>query len=168
MGDTGYNSNRFKSLVHYVIHKCGHQENVGKTVLFKVLYFSDFDHYELFEKPLTGEEYVKLPHGPAPRHFEDAINSLKKDGKITEIAVDYKGKKQNKYFCNEQPQEIPFSGDEIQLIDRTIARLSSMNATQISAYSHGDMPWKSAKEKELLDYEMVFYRDETYSVREYD
>ena len=42
-----------------------------------------------------------------------------------------------------------------------------MNASQVSAYSHGDMPWKSAKEQEDLDYEMVFYRDELYTVREY-
>ncbi len=70
--DSGFNIEKFKQVLHYIIHQCGSLENVGKTVLFKILYFTDFDYYELYEEKLTGEPYRKLPLGPAPVHFEEA------------------------------------------------------------------------------------------------
>ncbi len=68
-----FNKKVFKQVLHYIIHKCGHLENVGKTVLYKILYFCDFDYYELNEESLTGESYVKFPRGPAPTHFSEII-----------------------------------------------------------------------------------------------
>lgn len=38
---------KLKVMIHYIIGCYGFQENVGRVVLFKLLYFSDFDHYEL-------------------------------------------------------------------------------------------------------------------------
>ena len=35
-------------------------------------------------------------------------------------------------------------------------------------YSHGDIPWRIAKDGEAINYEAVFYRDPKYSVRDYD
>lgn len=43
-----------------------------------------------------------------------------------------------------------------------------MNATQISDYSHGDMPWKVTEDYGPIDYAFVFYRDPEYTVRVYD
>ena len=61
--DSSLNSDKFKQVLHYVIHKTGSIENVGKTVLFKILYFTDFNYYEMFEEKLTGESYRKIPRG---------------------------------------------------------------------------------------------------------
>jgi len=76
---------KFKEVLHYIIGRCGHQDNVGRTVLYKLLYFSDFDFYELYEESITGETYRKLPIGPVPEHFEMALNELEKEGKISRI-----------------------------------------------------------------------------------
>ena len=79
MGDIGdiedieFNNEKFKQVLHYIIHQCGSLENVGKTVLYKILYFTDFDYYELYEEKLTGESYRKLPLGPAPVHTNNRI-----------------------------------------------------------------------------------------------
>lgn len=42
-----------------------------------------------------------------------------------------------------------------------------MSASQISEYSHRDVPWLTTDEMEPIDYETVFYRTTPYSVREY-
>jgi len=49
-----------------------------------------------------------------------------------------------------------------------IDRLGDLTATQISSLSHLDTPWVAAKEREVLEYEHVFYRPEETSVREYE
>jgi len=59
------------------------------------------------------------------------------------------------------------SKEEIRVIDRTIQRYAGLNATQISELSHLDMPWKATQEKDIIDYNLVFYRDELTSVRVY-
>ena len=45
-----FNKEKFKEMLHHIINECGYRPNVGKTVMFKLLYFSDFDFYELKEK----------------------------------------------------------------------------------------------------------------------
>ena len=77
---------------------------------------------------------------------------------------------QTKYLVN--PKEninlSGLSGTEIAHIDWELNRLADLTAAQISALSHKDTPWLVAKEKEIMDYEHVFYRPDETSVREYE
>lgn len=163
-----FNKGKFKNMLHYIIHKCGSNPNVGKTVLFKLLYFSDFNYFELYEKPLSNETYIRLPHGPAPTHFDIAVEELIKEEKIDVNPKPlYSNKLQYRYTSLREP-EMNFSSNELDVIDDVIGTLSRMNATQISEYSHGDMPWRAAEDYELMEYSFVFYRDPQYRVRKYD
>ncbi len=163
-----FNKEKFKNMLHYILHKCGSNPNVGKTVLYKLLYFSDFNYFELYEQPLTNEVYRRLPHGPAPTHFDIAIDELINEEKITVNPTPvYSNKLQYRYSSLKEP-EMEFSSDELNVIDDVIEKLSNMNATQISEYSHGDMPWRAAEDYGLMKYSFVFYRDPQYRVRTYD
>lgn len=166
-----FNEKKFGQVLHYIISKCGHQPNVGKTVLYKLLYFSDFDYYELHEKPLTGENYKKIKYGPAPIHFDETIQKLKKEKKIKPIKIKYKdwskGYPQHKFLTIQNPEINLLSGTELQIIDKVIEKLSTMGAEKISYYSHKDMPWEATKYGGIIKYGLVFYRDPAYSVREY-
>lgn len=158
---------KFEELLHYIIHKCGHLENIGKTTLYKLMYFCDFDYYELFETPLTGEEYIKLSHGPAPTHFDEVIADLKNKKFIKTESVDYHGCTQQKFLCISEPKLSSLSATEKEVADKVIAKLCNMNASQVSAYSHMDMPWQATQDGEIIDYHLVFYRDDVLSVRQY-
>jgi len=41
-----------------------------------------------------------------------------------------------------------------------------MNATEVSSYSHEDLPYKATADWDVIDYELVFYRDPAFSVKE--
>ena len=79
-----FNLEKFKQVLHYIISKTESSPNVGKKVLYKLLYFNDFNYYELNEVKMTGEKYSKLEHGPAPRHFDTVVTRLKEDMVIIE------------------------------------------------------------------------------------
>ena len=164
---TKFHEKKFTQVLHYIIHKCGAKENVGKTVLYKLLYFTDFDFYELNEVPLTGETYTKIKYGPAPLHFDEAIKSLKDDRKIQEFRTRYVYP-QKKYISLENPDISLLSGKEVELINNVTDKLSNMIATQISEFSHKDMPFVATKDGEKIDYELVFYRDSITSIRKYE
>jgi hypothetical protein len=158
---------KFKQVLHYIIHNCGCAPNVGKTVLFKILYFSDFDFYELFEEQLTGETYYKLPRGPAPGDFDRAIDELTREDKVQEIDSKFGGYDQKRYISSITPDVSLLSATELQHIENTIGKYSHMNATQISALSHADLPYIATIDNQPIKYELVFYRDPQMSVREY-
>lgn len=164
--DIQFNKEKFKQVLHYIISKVGTLDNVGKTVLYKMLYFSDFDYYELNEQSLTGEKYYKLINGPAPSGFGNVVNELEVEEKIKKVDTKYGPYTQIKFISLCKPDLNLLSANELQLIEKVINKLSSMTATQVSSYSHEDMPWKATKDKEEIDYELVFYRSPAFSVTE--
>ena len=68
--------NKFKNVLLYILERCAGKPNVGETVLYKLLYFSDFNYYELYEEHLTGAKYRKLPFGPVPQKLDIIINQM--------------------------------------------------------------------------------------------
>ena len=164
----GFNKEKFKQVLHYIIASCGHIENVGKTVLFKLPYFSDFNYYELYEEKLTGESYTHIPHGPAPRHFDEIILELMSECKISHFKTMYYGREQNKYVSLIEPTTDLLNQKELGVINDVLDKCSKMNATEISDLSHMDMPYKATKPGCEIDYDLVFYRDALTSVRNYD
>lgn len=52
------NVKKFKETLLYLLTRAGGKPNVGETVLCKLLYFIDFDHYEKYEERLVGADVV--------------------------------------------------------------------------------------------------------------
>lgn len=129
------------------------------------MYFSDFDYYELYEEPLTGETYIKLEKSPIPSHFDQNIKELELKGKIGHQDSLFFGKTQHKYYSLEEPDSHLLSEKEIAVMDNVIYKFSQVTARRISYYSHKDLPYMATEDNEKIDYELVFYRDSEFSVR---
>jgi molybdopterin/thiamine biosynthesis adenylyltransferase len=164
----GFDKEKFKQVLHYIIARCGDSDNVGRTVLYKLSYFLDFDYYELYEEKLTGELYRKIPRGPAPIHFEEVVRELEREGKITESESVYGNFPQFRYRSTKKPMTGNLAARELKVIEDVIKKYSCKNATEISEISHRDMPYKATRNSDIIDYELVFYRDGSTSVRDYD
>ncbi|MBZ2166634.1 Panacea domain-containing protein [Methanobacterium spitsbergense] len=163
-----FNKEKFKAVLHFIINECGHKQNFGRTVLYKLLYFSDFDFYEINENKMTGESYRKIENGPAPVHFQSNKNELINEGKIKEFEEVYPYYTQFKYDSLETPSLSLLSEKEIGVIKEVINRCSDMQAGEISNYSHEDVPYIVTGNKKIIDYDFVFYRHKKFSVREYE
>nr|NQU89299.1 DUF4065 domain-containing protein [Bacteroidota bacterium] len=159
---------KFKDLLLYILEKCAGKPNVGETVLYKLLYFSDFNYYELYEGHLSGAEYRKLPYGPVPQKLDVIINQMIEGNQLKRIRVDYHGYPQTRYLPLVKPDLSGINANEKDVVDKVIDLYSDWSASAISDYSHKDMPWLASKDGEIIDYELVFYREAPYSVRNYD
>jgi transcriptional regulator with XRE-family HTH domain len=162
------NIKKFKQVFLYILEKVGAKPNVGMTVLYKLLYFIDFDYYEKYEKQLMGLTYFKNTHGPAPRNFAKFIKEMTEQGELVEVNSKYFTHEQKKFLPRKEPDLSLLNGRELEMIDDVLRRYSDKSAIQLSEMSHRDMPWKAAKSGENLEYEHAFYRSEEFSVREYD
>ena len=162
---------KMKQLIHYIINTCHCKDNFGKTVLFKLLYFSDFDFFEVNEKSITNETYLKYPKGPVPAHFEELKDELVNEKVIKEYEEPvFYGSQYMKYtyISLKNPKTDLLSDDEKTTINNVIEKLSHMNANSISQYSHDDIPWRATEDYEPLEYELVFYRNSPYSMIPHD
>jgi uncharacterized phage-associated protein len=53
-----------------------HTKNVGRTKLFKLLYFWDFIYFKNYGMSVTGYDYYTYPFGPVPKElYDDIINN---------------------------------------------------------------------------------------------
>jgi len=159
---------KFKQVLLYILEHCAGKPNVGETVLYKLLYFSDFNYYELYEEQLTGANYRKLPYGPVPQKLDQIIEQMRMDGQLERIKTNYHGFSQTRYFPLVKADLRTFKASEKEVIDRVIEQMSDWSASAISDYSHKDIPWLATKEGEEINYELAFYREAPFSVRNYD
>lgn len=162
------NLQKFKEVLIYILNRVGAKPNIGETVIYKLLYFIDFDYYERYEEQLIGATYLKNRFGPTPLEFRTIVDKMMAKGEIIEIKAKYFEYPRRKYLPLRRPDLGILKGNEVEVIDDVLDRLSDMNARQITDYSHNDVPWLTAEEGKTIEYESVFYRTPAYSVREYD
>ena len=161
------NLDNFKEVLLYILGKVGSKPNIGETVIYKLLYFIDFDYYEKHEEQLIGATYIKNTYGPTPIEFRKIVDTMIEKKEIVRVANEYFAFPQTKYLPLRKPDLSRLKATEKELIDDVLCRLSDLNASQISEYSHNDVPWMTAEDGKAIEYESVFYRTSPYSVREY-
>lgn len=161
------NVEKFKNVLLYILEQCAGKPNVGETVLNKLLYFSDFNYYEMYEEHLTGANYRKLPYGPVPQKLDTIIGQMMEKCMIQRIKTQYFNKLQIRYIPLVKADLTELKASEKEVIDKVIEQLSDLSAAAISNYSHKDMPWLASKEGEEINYELAFYREAPFSVRNY-
>ncbi|MBU4269104.1 MAG: DUF4065 domain-containing protein [Acidobacteria bacterium] len=161
------NLDKFKEVLLYILGRVGSLPNIGETVLYKLLYFIDFDYYEMYEEQLIGASYQKNHHGPTPMEFKKIVDRMIKEQEIEKVKSEYFNFPQTKYLPRRPADLAKLKANEINMIEKVLCRFSDWNAAKISEYSHNDIPWMTTESGKIIPYEAVFYRTAPYSVRQY-
>jgi transcriptional regulator with XRE-family HTH domain len=162
------NVQKFREVLLHVLSRVGSRPHVGETVIYKLLYFIDFDYYEKYEEQLVGATYIRNTYGPTPVEFRDIVKQMQSDGDLEMVKSEHFNYPQRKYLPRRKPDLSVLSGRELELIEDVLRRLGDRNAADISAWSHGDVPWLGTKQGNPIPYEAVFYRRPQYSQRDYE
>ena len=150
---------KLENILLYVLGKVGAKPNMGETVLYKILYFIDFDYYERFGRSITGMQYYRNHYGPTPgAGFRDITKAMIEAGELTIIQTKFHDRIQKKYIAGTEANLQVFNGQEIRHIDDVLSRLSNKTATEISDYAHRDTPWLITKPRGVIEYQLAKYR----------
>src|SRR5207247_1044182 len=68
-----------EKLLNAVAYFAQNTQSCGKTKLYKLLYFLDFQHYTEAGRNVTGLEYYAWPMGPVPRALHEELASPAQD-----------------------------------------------------------------------------------------
>lgn len=150
---------KYKAAFLYLLEKLGKIE--GKKKAYKLLYFLDFDFYEAYDRPFTGETYTALPMGPAPRYFDGIAEELQKEGLIEIVKS-----KTQPYHENDtvifSPKKIiksHFSGEEQKMLDRVVKVYGNLTGKDLENLSHEQAPYAAVSLYDVIPYEFSYYRD---------
>jgi len=164
-----FNPEKLREVLLYVLEKIGAKPNVGETVLYKLLYFIDFDFYEKYGKSITGLTYVRNHYGPTPAMtFKQVVKSLEDKDELEIVETKFFNNTQRKYLPNKSVELEALSAKELEHINEVLARLSDKTASELSELSHYDTPWVVTKQGQPIDYRYVFYRTNLTAVTEPD
>ncbi|MCK4554452.1 DUF4065 domain-containing protein [Candidatus Parcubacteria bacterium] len=165
-----FNKEKLKNVILYILEKCGGKPNLGETVLYKLLYFIDFDSYEIYGKPITGMNYVKLQFGPVPKakEYNPTVELMVKNNELKIITQDYYGMIQKRYIALKESDKAKLCEQEKNIINEIILKYSDMNAKSIEYFVHGDAPWQITEEMDIINYNLVFERVAPYAHFDYE
>ena len=157
-----FDKDTYIKLIIYILSKCYNKPNLGKTVLCNILYFIDFNYYELYGTLLTKETYIKSKKGIKPKHFLEVTQDLISKKQLFLRKEPYYNRTIHRYYLTIIPQA-KFDKKEQELIDSCINRFSNHNATSIGKYTRKDPPFNIATLGEKIDCRYVFSRNSIYS-----
>lgn len=158
---------KFINVFLYMLERCAGKPNIGETMLYKLLYFSDFNHYEIYEEHVSGATYRKLQYGPVPENMDAIIQQMLEKKYVQRFKTTFNGIPLIRYVPLKKANLTLLKASEKEVIDRVIEQMSDWSATAISNYAHKDMPWLASKDGEEISYELVFYREAPFTVRNY-
>ena len=156
---------KFKSVLLYLLEKVGAKPNVGETVIYKLLYFIDFDYYEKYGHPLIGASYIKNHYGPTPISFKKIVEEMQAQNQIDIVSGDFFKYKQKKYMPRVTPDLSLLTAQELEHINDVIQQLGDKTATELSHRSHQDTPWIATELGKPISYQLAMYRTPITSVR---
>lgn len=138
------NEEKFQNAVLYLLKRA--PVRPGVTVLLKMLYFSDYQHYRTYLAPITGAEYVALPNGPVINDYRQLFSNLIENGIIDEnrVPVLGSGNPKTEYVPLYEPNTDVFTTSELQALDAVILKYGSATGAALSELTHREGPWAFA------------------------
>ncbi len=143
---------KLRELILLIAEWCQSDPKFGAIKLNKLLFHADFSAFLTYGQPITGQEYFKLPQGPAPRRLKAITEGMIKKGEFAWQEISYFGRIQKKPIALRAADVSKFTGPEVNLIRQTVEKFWKLSATEISDQSHLFLGWKSVHLKEPIPY----------------
>ena len=156
---TGYKSPDYNKLAHMVTYFSKHLKP-QKTVLNKLLFYSDFLHYKNFGSSISGCRYVAIAKGPVPDNFRSLFEKMAKDHYVKINYIEYPdGKVGEQFLIGDEKLSHwqSFSEDEIKTLQNVCTLFKGKTTKEVVYISHKETAWlKNQEDNSLIDYTYAF------------
>jgi transcriptional regulator with XRE-family HTH domain len=130
----------------------------ANSALIALMYFAEFQFYELYEVHFCGVTFQRVPHGLAASEVTEAVGQIRKELDAEE-AFGGQGLKLLK------PDLRVFNGAEYEVLRAVIDRFGAFDAAALVELVKRDLPWEATQDGANLDYELAWYREFPFSAK---
>ncbi len=158
-----------------------HAQSFGITKLNKQLYYSDFEHFKQYGRPIIGDRYTRMKNGPVPSTAYNIINELLNgvDGisvhkrlakKIEVKRGKFRGRTIHRITPLAEPDLSVFSKSEVKIM-RAVAEVCTsrrLSASFLSRLTHIEgSPWSRTENNQEIDYRLALDESERSLSKDY-
>jgi len=147
------NRDKLRELILYLAQRSEADPHFGRTKLNKLLFYIDFSHYARTGLAVTGEPYVKQPHGPVPAHVKKLLNEMEQSGDLRVVKRHHFTHVQERPKALREPDLSGFTGLEIALASEIVQELWPLSGADVSDLSHEFVGWRAVRMGEEIPYE---------------
>ena len=158
---------KLQNVLLYLLEKTAGKANAGESFISRLMYFVDFNFYELYEEHLSGMSYKKQSFGPQPIELIQVLDKMIENGAIKKVKTKFQGSFISRFIPLEQSNLHYLKASEKEVIDHVTEQMGNWTTHKISEYAKRDMPYLATKEADVISFEMAFYRESPFSVRYY-
>ena len=151
-----FDRQKFRELLLHVAAESEDDVRFGVTRLNKILYFSDFKAFAILGCAITGATYRRRDRGPVPDELPDVLHEMEAEGEIERIERRDLNLLQKRIVPLRAPDLSPFSDREIEIADRVMLELHTLDASQSRLLSHLDVAWRIAHHDEAIPYHSAY------------
>jgi uncharacterized phage-associated protein len=127
--------------------------------MVKVLYYADKEHLNRFGRPILGDRYIAMEHGPVPSVVYDMLgrDSFLEPDLIAKIEASLE-------FGTGRPPTLRakrdadmrfFSRTDIECLQNAVSRFSRMTVSRLRALTHQEAAYAAATLNGELDYALM-------------
>jgi uncharacterized phage-associated protein len=159
------NTAKYENAILYLCDKLGGQIE-GKTKLYKLLYFIDFDRYKLKEskQTITGDSFKKWDNGPVPQQCDEIIDGMIKSGKIEKTSMDIGFSHPLEVFvAKEKPDIKTFSAADQFVMNYVIVKYGSLNGTELASITHEEAPFVATEIYHSIPFDYALLRQTNFN-----
>ena len=143
---------KLKNILLFYIEKFN---GVFFTMMNKLLFYTDFYHYKMYGKGMSGLAYKAIKHGPVPIRWDriySSYNDIYQD--IESFGAGVEG---TKLTSTLSPDMSLFTKEETEVLIRIYNRLKTLNSAHISEASHTEEAWlKYVDSGQMISFNMAF------------
>ena len=146
---------KLAAAVAYLAQRSINDDNFGELKLVKLLYYADCAAYQRTGKPMTGTTYIKMAHGPYPDRWQETVGILESSGTVRlsreRVGDEYVRKR---WLPGENAATDALTEQDKRLLDEQLREFAKFNGVDIEEYSHDELAWHVAREREAMPYEL--------------
>lgn len=152
-----------EKLINAIVYFLDETSWYGKTKLFKLLYFLDFEHFKETGRSVTGEDYFAWKKGPVPVTVQEEIGNPDQEVDFAisfdiDIKTDKRGKKIVYLLPKVKFDPSHFTKRELHLLKDIATRYSMNTANEMVEQTHlKTQPWHRVWEVEGRRFEKIPY-----------
>lgn len=146
---------KLAAAVAHLVQRSINDGNFGELKLVKLLYYADCAAYQRTGKPITGTNYIKMPHGPYPDQWQTTIRGLESSGTVR-LSRESAGNAyvRKHWLPGENAATAALTEQDKRLLDEQLRQFAEFNGAEIEEYSHNELAWDATREREVMPYEL--------------
>lgn len=140
---------KFYGVVLYFANQC---QNLLKVKLLKLLNYADMIYYKENGVSITGLQYVHLPYGPVPEHYDVLFGMLEAQN-IVHLNIQFdKGYEKHQVIPESKEYAALLTQEEMEVLQRVCDKFADYGSVEISDYSHKEAGYQETAQGEIISY----------------